>query len=101
MAITVKWQGELVGAIENGQLASATKMFRGLWDEFQRDGVTLIGFPDPASEDKTEGDGVYTSQAIGLFLDQFLGAGFQVEGDDDGKQESSQNSMAHLPQKSV
>ena len=80
MAISVKWEGELVAEFDNdGQLTAATKTLQGFWNDFLRDGVRLISFPDPPSDNGVLGDSTEVSRELGTFLGQLRDAGFQIK----------------------
>ena len=82
MAITVKWDGQLVGEFEYGQLISGTTDFQNMWTHFQLNGIAQMGPPDPPSPDENLlGDSVYVSYELGVFLADLKGLGFEVQED--------------------
>ena len=95
MPIQIKWNGQLVGTIVDGELTEGTKAFQKIWAEFREKGVPRLG---PAKGPVPAGvlaDGVIRVFALHPFLDDVERAGYEVTGKDG---DVNSNRGKHEPQ---
>ena len=83
MAIEVKWDDELVGRIDDGQLVSGTLSFQGIWDDFKKNGVQMMVSTKGFDQELFMSDGFESSSYLGTFLAELEKTGFAVE-DEEG-----------------
>ena len=82
MAIEVKWEGQLVGRISNGELTAGTRSFQAIWRRFRQKGIARLAPPDPVPlEENVLADGVEVSFELEAFLVECERTGFTVEGE--------------------
>ena len=82
MAVTVRWDGDVVGTISLGALTSATAVFERVWRDLEREGETAIAPPfDGQQDDALVAHRVSTVRTVDEFLGRLESLGYTLEGD--------------------
>lgn len=95
MPIQIKWNGQLVGRIVDGELTEGTKAFQKIWVEFREKGLPRLGPAQGPVPARVLADGVIRVFALHPFLDDVERAGYEVTGKDG---DVNRNRGKHEPQ---
>ena len=81
MGIDVKWEGQLVGTIEDDRLTVGTELFQEMWGRFRRNGVPRLAPPDPVPlDDHLMEDSLEIVHETSAFLIELEELGYTIEG---------------------
>ena len=84
MPITIRWDGQKAGIIVRGQLTEATESFEKVWEDWDENGIEMIGSPLVAADENipenVSGDGRVVEWGLTEFLIELQGLGYEVVG---------------------